>query len=125
MTQTESLATPTTSADQAATDTPKAKRAKKQRRFKLFGGDSGGDFRIYLIAEDENLPKGTLIPAPCPGFESTQAAQKFIKTDGAQFVGKQLMITKAIHIVRINLEEKPQVKVEFKPRTQVSGPPAS
>lgn len=118
MSQTESLATPTDTVD-----APKAKRAKKQRRFKLFGGDSGGDFRIYIISEDENLPKGTLIPAPVPGFESTQAAQKFVKTEGAQFVGKQLMIAKAIHIVRVNLEEKPQVKVEFKPRQQVSGPP--
>jgi len=115
---TETLTTPT---DEA---TPKARRAKKQRRFKLFGGESGGDFRIYIIAEDEQLPKGTLVPAPgIAGFDSTQAAQKFIRSEGAQFVGKQLMIAKAIHIVRINLEEKPQVKVEFKPRTQVSGPP--
>jgi hypothetical protein len=115
----ETLTTPTDTVE-----APKGKRAKKQRRFKLFGGDSGGDFRIYLIAEDEQFPKGTLIPAPSvPGFDSTQAAQKFIRDEGSQFVGKQLMIVKAIHIVRVNLEEKPQVKVEFKPRQQVSGPP--
>jgi hypothetical protein len=33
------------------------------------------------------------------------------------------MISKAVHMARIALEEKPQVKVEWKPRAQVSGPP--
>jgi hypothetical protein len=119
MSETQSISTPTD-----ATPTPKGKRAKKQRRYRLFPGDDGGDFRIYVISEDPAHAKGTLIPAPgVGGFDSTHAAQKFLRAEGHRFVGLQLMISKAVHMARIALEEKPQVKVEWKPRAQVSGPP--
>ena len=121
----EVVTPPTGSAASAASEAKGP--AKKQRRYKLF--EDGGDYRLAIVSDgsDAEIPRGSLLPiAPsvCGGFISTAEAKKFVRNSGDLFANKQLMILRAIEILRCDVEVKPVVKVSFKPRRQISGPPA-
>jgi hypothetical protein len=110
------LSTPTD-----ATIAPRS-RKKRQRRYRLF---EDGDYRVLAVSTgDGNIPRGALLTLPdVPGFLSVNHAKKFIRNSGDSFAGRQLMILRAIEILRCDVETKPRVVITPKPRSQVSGPP--
>ena len=103
---------------------PKAQRKKPTaaNRYQLFD-DGKGDYRIYEITKDPNLPKGALVPVPTvPGFGGTYEARKFIAGSGDKLQGKQLMILKGLEICSVDVQTVTKVGVKFKPKKAVTGP---
>jgi len=108
------------------TDTPVApKISSKANRYRLFD-DGEGDYRIYEISSDPNLPKGTLLPIPTvPGFQSNYLATKFIRSSGNKLEGKQFMILKGMEIGSVAVQQIANVQIKFKPKAATSGPAAT
>lgn len=101
-----------------------AKKRKTPRRFQLFD-DNQGDFRVYEVIPPghKTLPAGSLVPLPeFGGFPDAIAAKKGLRAKGAGLQGKTLLVFRGVEIVRITVETRPQVRIESKPRKQVSGP---
>lgn len=102
--------------------TPKKKRSP--RRFQLFD-DGGGDFRIYEVipAGHKTLPAGSLVPIPeFGGYPDAVTAKKALRTKGDHLQGKTVIVIRGVEIVRITVETRPSIRIESKPRKQVSGP---
>jgi hypothetical protein len=119
----ENLAAPTDAPPAEGTTTTKKKR-RKPRRFQLFD-DGQGDFRICEVVPpgSEHAPAGALIMLPeLGGYPSATEAKQGLRKSGQNLTGKQIMIVRAVEIVSIQLETKPRVLLESKPRKQVSGP---
>lgn len=104
---------------------PRKKSPTRANRYRLFDDDTG-DYRIYQLAsKDSGLPAGSMMPvAEVPGFKSTYLAKKFIENSGDTFTGMQLMIFKGLDICSIDVEVIKTVKVNFKPKTAITGPAA-
>lgn len=103
---------------------PKRKHPSKGRSYRILG-EGEGDYCIFEMADkDSQMPGGTLIPIPeVPRFEDTASAMRWVKTDsGDLLMGKQVMIFKAMEIMRINVLQKPQVNIEKKPRILIKTP---
>lgn len=116
-----SLATPS---DGATTPAVTPKRRRQPRRYQLFD-DGNGDFRIYevIAAGHKTLPAGALVPLPeFGGYQDAIAAKKALRSKGDNLQGKTLIVVRGVEIVRITVETRPTVKIESKPRKQVSGP---
>lgn len=121
--QTPSDGAPATEAPKLNKDgTPKKRR--QPRRFQLFD-DGGGDFRIYEVIPNghQKLPAGVLAPLPeFGGYADAIAAKKALRTGGDKLQGKTVIIVRGVELVRVTVETRPTIKIESKPRKQVSGP---
>jgi hypothetical protein len=88
-------------------------------------GEGEGDYCIFqMIGQGQDLPAGSLVPIPSvPRFETTAQAERWVRTEsGDLLMGKQVMIFKAMEVLRINMQTKPQLVIEKKPRVLVSTP---
>ena len=115
------LATPSDGEPMAA---PKKRRTP--RRFQLFD-DGGGDFRIYEVLQpgSKTGPAGSLVPIlEFGGYPDAIAAKKALRTNGDKLQGKQVLIFRGVELVKITVETRPSIRIESKPRKQVSGPVA-
>ena len=123
-TQPSSLTTPSDGAPAPAAPGITPKKRRQPRRFQLFD-DGGGDFRIYEVVAtgDPKRPAGALVPLPeFGGFPDAVAAKKALRTKGDNLQGKTVIVFRGVEIVRVVVETRPQIKIESKPRRQVSGP---
>ncbi len=112
-----------TPGDDATPQAPR-KHPTKGNRYRVMGNGEG-DYCIYQIApQDSNLPAGCLIPIPnVPRFESTTEAKRWIKADSGDLLAlMQVMIVQVMDIGGINVENRPQVSINWKPKIRVSGP---
>ena len=98
------------------------KKTKRGNRYRLFD-DGTGDYRIYRIGTpDQDLPAGTLLQIPgVPGFESTKEALAYIKQAPETFQGMQVMILRGMEILSIEVQSKPLLNVQAKPKTLIGG----
>lgn len=90
-------------------------------------GEGEGDYCIYEIAvPGGDLPQGTLIPIPAiPRFEDTNEAIRWIKNEsGDLLAGKQVMIFRACEIMSLQIQHKPTVVIQSKPKVTVTAPAA-
>jgi len=102
----------------------KAIHPTKGRRFRVMG-QGEGDYCIYQIAgQDSQLPGGCLVPIPeVPRFSSCAEAMRWIRNDsGDSLAGKQVMVFCAHEILTIQVENRPRVNIQAKPKVQISGP---
>ncbi len=120
---TQKPAAPQTPGDDA-TPQQSASHPTKGRRFRVLGKGEG-DYCIYSIAAPGGqLPPGCLVPIPeVPRFASCAEAMRWIRNDsGDLLAGKQVMVFCAHEILTVTVEPRPQVKIDKKPKIQISGP---
>jgi hypothetical protein len=124
-TQAAPVSAPQTPSDGEPAPVPKqARKRNAPRRFQLFD-DGQGDFRICEIIPPghKSLPPGALIPlSEFGGFPDAVTAKKALRTKGDTLQGKQVLVIRGVEIVRVMVESRPSIKIESKPRKQISGP---
>lgn len=109
------------------TDTPQAEAVAKKpapnrgARYRLFD-DGEGDWCVYQIApQGGELPHGTLVPIPsAPRFSSAKDATAWIRKNGAELNGMQVMTFKAFDISLVEVETRPAIKLTSKPKTKLN-----
>lgn len=107
-----------------ATPQSARKHPTKGNRYRVMGNGEG-DYCIYQIApQDSNLPAGCLIPIPnVPRFESTAECKRWIKADSGDLLARmQVMLVQVMDIGGVNVENRPQVTINWKPKIRISGP---
>ena len=92
------------------------------RRYRVF---PDGDYMVLQVAsQDSGLPVGSLVPIPeVPQFESVSKAFTWIRGNGGQLTGMQLMVLRAHRICTVQTAPKVSVEIIEKPRELVNDPP--
>jgi len=110
------------------TTTPRRKKARADKgkpnpnraKRKLVLGKGEGDYCIYEVVPPDSteLPPGSLIPIPgVPRFRDTVKANAWIRKESGDLLhGKQVMIFRAMDLLRLSVEMKPVVRIVAKPK---------
>ena len=110
--------TPTTRRKKARADKGK-KNPNRAKRMRVLGKGEG-DYCIYEVVPPDSteIPPGALLPIPgVPRFTDTVRANAWIKKDSGDLLhGKQVMIFRAMDLLRIGVEMKPVVTIIAKPK---------
>ncbi len=112
----DNLETPTDDA------VPKPRRKQQRRnRYQCFD-DGEGDYRIMAIAstqkaEEHGIPPTSFLHLPdVPGFECLADAKKYLRNSAGDLEGLQLIIIRGFQIFKVEVENKPRIKLTAKVR---------
>lgn len=113
--------TPTTRRKKPRRDKGKA-NPNRARRMRVLGKGEG-DYCIYEVVPPESteIPPGALLPIPgVPRFTDTVKANAWIRKESGDLLhGKQVMIFRAMDLLRVGVEMKPVVTIVAKPKLSV------
>ena len=98
---------------------PNPNRAKRSRVL----GDGEGDYCVYEVVPpgSTEVPAGALLPIPgVPRFTDTVRAMTWIRKDSKDLLaGKQVMVFRAMELLRLNVEMRPVVTIVAKPKKAI------
>jgi hypothetical protein len=118
----------TTPSDSPTAVPPEKKKHPNRGTRKRVLGEGEGDYCIgELVGEGTSIPRGSIVPIPTvPRFIDTATAMKWIRNEsGDLLAGKQVMVYRACEILSLQIQSKPQVVIQTKPKVTVTKPEVS
>ena len=119
MTETQKPDLTTPGDDTSPTEPKKTARGNRYRVL----GKGEGDHCVYEITpQGSNIPSGSLVPIPgVPQFTSAAESLRWVRAEKTDLLaGKQLMIFQAHEILTCQIENKPRVVINRKPKTLIT-----